>query len=345
MWVATVDNIDWPSRAGPVHGAAASASCIAILDSSSQLHMNAIILQVRPAADALYESTIEPWSEYLTGEMGARRSRSTIRSPSRSTEAHKRGLELHAWINPYRATLLDDEARRRRTHISRTHPELVRTYGPYLWMDPGDPARARAHDARRARCREALRHRWRSHRRLLLSVPGDAARTRRSTSPTTRPTQRYREARRHARARRLAPRRTWTCSSSELYDSIQAREAVGEVRHQPVRHLAPRLSGIVAGFDQYAELYADSRKWLHEGWVDYFTPQLYWADRPAAAELLELLGGGREQNLQGRNLWPGNYTGKVGFTNSHQPGAPTRSSTRSASRARSPARRATCTSA
>jgi uncharacterized lipoprotein YddW (UPF0748 family) len=135
VWVATVDNMDWPSKAG-LTASEQQAELITILDRLVQLRMNAIVLQVRPAADALYQSDLEPWSEVLTGEMG--------RSPGYDplafaiTEAHKRGLELHAWINPYRARYsLTRPASA--THVSRTHPELVRRYGPYLWMDPGDP--------------------------------------------------------------------------------------------------------------------------------------------------------------------------------------------------------------
>src|SRR5215204_2242677 len=100
VWIATVDNMDWPSKAGLSAGEQQS-ELIAILDRLVQLRMNTVVLQVRPAADALYQSDLEPWSEVLTGEMG--------RAPGYDplafavTEAHKRGLELHAWINPYRA--------------------------------------------------------------------------------------------------------------------------------------------------------------------------------------------------------------------------------------------------
>src|SRR6187402_646632 len=133
VWLATVDNMDWPSRAG-LSAEEQQAELIAILDRLVQLRMNAIVLQVRSAADALYRSDLEPWSEVLTGEMG--------RSPGYDplafaiTEAHKRGLELHAWINPYRARYsLTRPASS--NHVSRAHPSLVRTYGSYKWMDPG----------------------------------------------------------------------------------------------------------------------------------------------------------------------------------------------------------------
>ncbi|MDQ6633208.1 MAG: family 10 glycosylhydrolase, partial [Gemmatimonadota bacterium] len=102
VWVATVGNMDWPSRPG-LSTEQQQAEMIALLDRLAALHMNAVVLQVRPAADALYQSSIEPWSDVLTGEMG--RAPEPFYDPLAFalTEAHKRGLEMHAWINPYRA--------------------------------------------------------------------------------------------------------------------------------------------------------------------------------------------------------------------------------------------------
>src|SRR6476660_2146853 len=100
VWVATVANIDWPSKPG-LPAAKQKEELLAILDTAVKLHLNAVVFQVRPMADALYESKLEPWSEFLTGTMG--------KSPGYDPlafavqEAHARGLELHAWFNPYRA--------------------------------------------------------------------------------------------------------------------------------------------------------------------------------------------------------------------------------------------------
>jgi uncharacterized lipoprotein YddW (UPF0748 family) len=101
----------------------------------------------------------------------------------------------------------------------------------------------------------------------------------------------------------------------ELNDSIHAAKPYVRFGISPFGIWRPGYPASVRGLDQYAKLYADARKWLNEGWVDYFTPQLYWAvDRPEQS-YVELLRWWSEQNLKGRNLWPGNYTGKVGFTN------------------------------
>ncbi|MBA3404884.1 MAG: family 10 glycosylhydrolase, partial [Gemmatimonadaceae bacterium] len=138
VWVATVSNIDWPSRPG-LSAWEQQAELIAIMNRTVALNMNAVILQVRPATDALYKSDLEPWSEYLSSQMG--RPPEPYYDPLEFAvaEAHKRGLELHAWFNPYRSRHPSAKSEIAATHLSNTKPELVRTYGKHLWLDPGDP--------------------------------------------------------------------------------------------------------------------------------------------------------------------------------------------------------------
>src|SRR5512132_3049824 len=101
-WVATVANIDWPSKPGlPV--AQQIDEMRAILDKAVDLHLNALILQVRTSCDAFYASPYEPWSEYLTGTQGVPPAPYYDPLATWVQEAHRRGLELHAWFNPYRA--------------------------------------------------------------------------------------------------------------------------------------------------------------------------------------------------------------------------------------------------
>ena len=137
VWVATVNNLDWPSRPNlPVP--AQQAELIAILDRAASLRMNAIVFQVRPEFDALYQSPYEPWSRYLTGRQG--RPPTPLWDPLAFAveEAHRRGIELHAWINPYRAAFWRDSLVAA-NHVTVQRPELVRPYSQYLWMDPGLP--------------------------------------------------------------------------------------------------------------------------------------------------------------------------------------------------------------
>ena len=140
-WIATVNNIDWPSKPGlPV--AEQQKELAALIDSAAQLKLNCLIFQVRPACDALYPSTLEPWSEYLTGKMGQAPQPLWDPLAYAIREAHRRGMELHAWFNPYRARYKSAKGPAANRHISRTHPQLVRSYDGYQWLDPAEPAAA-----------------------------------------------------------------------------------------------------------------------------------------------------------------------------------------------------------
>src|SRR6478672_2482398 len=124
-WVATVGNIDWPSRPD-LDTWSQQAELLAILNTAVQLHLNAIIFQIRPGTDALYDSRLEPWSEYLTGRQGRPPEPAWDPLAFAVTEAHKRGIELHAWFNPYRARYAKPLSEAARTHVSNTRPDLVR---------------------------------------------------------------------------------------------------------------------------------------------------------------------------------------------------------------------------
>ncbi len=142
-WITTVGNIDWPSKPG-LTVAEQKAELISLLDRAVQLKLNAVIYQVRPASDAMYASSLEPWSEYVTGTQG--RAPTPFYDPLAFAieEAHQRGLELHAWFNPFRARHFAAKSPVALNHISKTHPEFIRTYSNQLWIDPGEPA-ARAY--------------------------------------------------------------------------------------------------------------------------------------------------------------------------------------------------------
>src|SRR5881396_3032924 len=137
LWIATVKDLDWPSRPG-LSTAQQKAELIALLDQAKLLRFNAVFLQVRPSCDALYASRLEPWSEYLTGQMG--RAPEPFYDPLAFAieQAHRRGLELHAWFNPYRARHATASSPVCPEHISKTRPHLVRAYGKSLWLDPGE---------------------------------------------------------------------------------------------------------------------------------------------------------------------------------------------------------------
>jgi len=133
VWVATVSRIDWP----PVGGTEEQKQAmIEILDLAAEMNLNGIVFQIRPAADALYASEIEPWSRYLTGTQGQAPEPYYDPLTFAVEEAHRRGLELHAWFNPYRAGLSQSEEYAANS-IVKARPELVRIHGKLKWMDPG----------------------------------------------------------------------------------------------------------------------------------------------------------------------------------------------------------------
>ena len=135
-WVATVSNIDWPSKSG-LPANQQKKELLAIFDKAVDLNLNAIVLQIRPAADALYPSKLEPWSQYLSGEMGKPPEPFYDPLEFAVEQAHRRGLQLHVWFNPYRVRMLKDGGKPSADHSSKTRKSIVRKYGDYLWFDPG----------------------------------------------------------------------------------------------------------------------------------------------------------------------------------------------------------------
>jgi len=307
-WVASVANIDWPSRPG-LSTWEQQLELVQLLNRAVELNLNAVILQVRPAADALYESRYEPWSEYLSGQMG--RAPRPFYDPLAFAvrEAHVRGLELHAWFNPFRARYDRPLSAASRTHISRTHPELVRHYGKYLWMDPGEPAVqdrtmrvildvVRRYDVDGVHIDDYFYPYRESDRRGRI-LP----------FPDARSWRRYRR-----NGGRLA-RDDWRRQNVDrfvrrMYEEVKEAKPWVKVGVSPFGIWRPGYPEQVRGLDAYEQLYADSRKWVANGWLDYVVPQLYWPTWQEAQSYPVLLHWWAEQNAKGRHLWAGNYTSR-----------------------------------
>ena len=305
-WIATVANIDWPSEPGlPVEQQ--KAELRHMLDQAAALNLNAVIFQVRPHADALYESPHEPWSFYLTGAQG--RAPDPSYDPLRFAveEAHERGLELHAWFNPYRAGHPADTSALAPNHVGRTHPDWVRSYGDYLWLDPGVPE-ARAH-ARRVIMDVVRRY----------DVDGVHFDDYFYPYPSYADGAPFPDSASWTRAKREG----WTGSRDDwrrhnvnqlvqkLYASIKETDPQVKFGISPFGIWRPDHPSGTRGFDAYAELYADARKWLREGWVDYITPQLYYRTDQYGYAYPTMLRWWTEQNQHDRHVWPGLYTSRV----------------------------------
>ncbi len=310
LWIAAVGNIDWPSRPG-LSADSARAELRALLERARASGLNAVILQVRPAGDALYASELEPWSEYLTGEQGVAPSPWWDPLKFAVAEAHARGLELHAWFNPYRARHGTAKGPLSRRHIAVARPTLVRQYGAQQWMDPGEPA-VRAHTIRvildvvKRYDIDGVHiddyfypYKERDRRGRLIDFPDSNTYLR------------------YARGGGTLDRDDWRRENvntlvRELYASIHAEKPWVKFGVSPFGIWRPGFPESVVGFDAYTELYADARKWLQEGWLDYFSPQLYWPVGQVGQDYPVLLRWWHEQNAFGRHLWPGNYASKVG---------------------------------
>jgi uncharacterized lipoprotein YddW (UPF0748 family) len=308
-WIATVANIDWPSKPGLTVDEQ-KVELISLLDRAVQLHLNAIIFQVRPVCDAMYFSPFEPWSEYLTGTQGKPPQPFYDPLAFAIEECHKRGLELHAWFNPFRASHPQSKSPAALNHISRTHPELVRKFGDQLWLDPGEPA----------------------VRQYVLRVVMDVVK-RYDVDGVQFDDYFYPYPQKDSAGRAMDfpdyatwkkyglpdgfERDDWRRQNVDqfiqsVYQNIKATKPWVKFGISPFGIWRPRFPNPIQGLDAYAKLFADSRKWLAEGWLDYFAPQLYWPiDTPQQSFPL-LLQWWREQNVKGRNLWPGLSAANVG---------------------------------
>ena len=302
-WIATVYNLDWPSRPG-LPASVQKAELLALLNRAAELKLNAILLQVRPASDALYASKQEPWSEFLSGRAGVSPGYDPLAFAI--AEAHARGLELHAWVNPFRAAI-SASSPLPENHVAKEHPEWVRRFGKQLWIDPGDPAA----------------------RNYVISVITDIVRRYdvdgihlddyfypyplkpgAATFPDDPTWQRF-------GAGKGPSRSDWRRENindfvRSMYRAVKATKRDVRVGISPFGIWKPGVpASTKAGLDAYGELFADSRKWLAEGWVDYLAPQLYWGIHPADQSFPVLLDWWRAQS-RGTPVWPGIATERIG---------------------------------
>ena len=301
-WIATVNNIDWPSKPGlPVITQKKELS--ELIDTAARLKLNCLIFQVRPACDTLYPSKLEPWSEYLTGKMG--KAPSPIWDPLSYaiSESHRRGLELHAWFNPYRARYKGAKGAPSSSHISRTQPALVKNYNGFQWLDPAEPA--------------AANHSLKVIMDVVSRYDVDGIHIDDYFYP-------YPDSKRTPFPDELSWKKSNTKMSRKdwrrmhinnfiqrLYNEIHKVKPHIKFGISPFGIWRPGYPKQIKGLDAYDELYADARLWLREGWLDYCAPQLYWKINDKDQSYPVLMQWWHEQNPKGRHLWPGNNSAKV----------------------------------
>ncbi|MFN9422205.1 glycoside hydrolase family 10 protein [Gemmatimonas sp.] len=302
MWIATVANIDWPSRSG-LTAAQQQAELGLLLDVAQQTGLNAVILQVRAAGDALYPSTLEPWARVLTGTQGGDPGYDPLAFAVQ--QARLRGLELHAWFNPFRAGNLSDTARLAPSHFAVRRPDLVRRCGQ-LWFDPGEPA---VHDQAIAVVREVVRRYdvdavhiddfFYPYPDVCTSFPDSATYRRYTQGGGTLSLGDWRRD----NVNRFVER---------LYRETHAVSPLARVGVSPFGIWRPGNPAGIVGLDAFATIFADSRRWLQSGWVAYFAPQLYWSIASSGQSFPALLDWWAQQNSMRRHLWPGLASYRIG---------------------------------
>ena len=283
-WIATVANIDWPSAGSVGNTDKQQAEMLFLLDSLESIGINAIIFQVRPTADALYRSSYEPVSHWLTGRQGSWPNEQSPWDPLQWTieEAHKRNMEVHVWLNPYRVNLAKtDTSVIHAEHVFRKHPEWFWCYAKQWYFDPGLPT------TREWICtivqdivsRYDIQAIHMDDYFYPYPVGGQPL-------PDTKTFEKY--------PRGFEDIRNWRRNNVNL--AIKAiSETIKECKPEVEFGISPfgvwsnasvdsKGSKTQAGITNYDDLYADIRLWIKEGWIDYVLPQLYWEIGKKAAD-------------------------------------------------------------
>ncbi len=289
VWVASVANMHWPSKSG-LEMLEQQQELRQILEAMAKARCNALFLQVRPEGDALYQSTQEPWSRFLSGQQGQSPGYDPLEFAIR--EAHQRNIEVHAWLNPYRARSLPETTQALvEPHLGVLFPEQVVRYGKLLWMDPaGDEVRPRLVEV----CRD-----------LASRYDLDGLHFDDYFYPYPEEGQEF-------------PDQAPDPENRDDWRRQQVNLAISEVRQcllEEKPHLcfgispfgipAPHKPEGISGLDQYAKLYADTQYWMDQGWVDYLAPQLYWPISRRAQAYDVLWRWWCEHARQGRPIFAG----------------------------------------
>lgn len=283
VWIATLINIDWPSQKG-MSTAAQKAEFIRKLDYIQAMGFNTIIVQVRPAADAFYASSYEPWSQYLTGTQGQAPYPFYDPLAFMVEEAHKRNLEIHAWFNPYRALVKSSVNPNPSNHPTRLHPDWIIHYDGKSFFDPGNPA-ARAYILK-----------------VMLEVVEkydiDAVHIDDYFYPYPSKGKVFNDQASyllHGKGQSLEDWRRENVNTfiEQLNRKIKQVKPYVKFGVSPFgiwrnEHVDPSGSS-TNGTSCYDDLYSDVRLWMRKSWVDYMAPQLYWERGHSVADFSSLL--------------------------------------------------------
>ena len=297
-WVATVSNLDFPTRPG-LSIEAQRAQIHRLVNTAADCGLNALMVQVRPEADALYSSRLEPWSRFLTGTQGADPGYDPL--AAFIAEGQRRGVAIHAWINPYRAA--SGPGTRAPNHISRELPGATHKVGSWLWMDPGDPA---VHD-HIIRVVEDVVRRYAVGGVVVddYFYPYPGSGLPRATFPDGATYARYQAG---GGTSGVADWRRSNVDNlvRDLHRAVAGARSGVLFGVSPFGVYRPNVpAGVEARVDQFSELYADPVNWLRQGLVDYLSPQLYWPDKgPQSYSALLRWWRSPEVNPHGIPIYP-----------------------------------------
>ena len=308
VWIATVANINWPSK-NNLSTDQQKAEAINILDLVAKNNFNAVVFQARPSADAMYKSSLEPWSFFLNGEIG--KAPDPYYDPLEFwiTEAHKRGLELHVWLNPYRAHHTTGGKITSESLVKKMPDEIVKLANGTYWMDPSND--------------NTQNHVSAIVKDLVKRYDLDAI----HLDDYFYPYAEYNYGRdfpdskswnKYLKTGGTLSKADWRRANvnkfvKRINDEIKQEKSYVQFGISPFGIWKPGFPSDVKGSSQYDELFADAKLWLNQGWVDYFAPQLYWKMDAPEQRFQSLFDWWQSENTLKRHLYPGLNT--VGVKN------------------------------
>jgi uncharacterized lipoprotein YddW (UPF0748 family) len=286
VWVATVDNIDWPEK-GDFNSDSQKTAFIKLLDMHQRNGLNALVVQVRPCTDAFYPSQYEPWSEWLTGVQGQPPNPYYDPLAFMISETHKRGMVFHAWMNPYRAEFNINNSSIAATHITQLHPEWFLVYGDKRYFDPGN--------------KETQHYVTQVVTDLVSRYDVDAIHFDDYFYPYRIAGKEFPDDNSYRQNGKGMNKDEWRRSNTDSIISMLSRAIKNEKkkcqfgispfgvwRNQDKDQVdGSRTNGAQTNYD---DLYADILLWLKKGWIDYVAPQLYWEFGHPIAPYEVLLG-------------------------------------------------------
>jgi uncharacterized lipoprotein YddW (UPF0748 family) len=306
VWIATVVNIDWPKNSLD-NIEKQKQDYLEILDFYKELNFNAVIVQIRAAGDAFYPSQYAPWSRFLTGNEGVAPEPYYDPVHWMIEEAHARGMEFHAWLNPYRATFDEKLDILSKDHDYNLHPNWMLKYGKKYYYNPGLP--------------QVQQHLTNIMEEVVANYDVDAVHfddyfyPYKITDETFEDMETYTQYAQPQQSLEDWRRSNIDSLVQKVHYTIKSKKPWVQFGISPFgvwknNSTDPRGSDTNAGQTTYEDLYADPLLWMEKGWLDYLVPQVYWSmDLPVASH--KKIVAWWSKNSANTNLYIGNGPYKI----------------------------------